>query len=84
MPGAPAVYQAMMFTGSPAMAVAELLVMMPHGAELTHIDALSHAVARSSVISSRREGARPAGDQGAWLVSGAGTTKALSMPQTVW
>lgn len=51
----------MMFTGSLAMAVAELLVMMPHGAELTHIDPLSHAVARSSAISSRREGAEAGG-----------------------
>ena len=49
MPGSPAVYQAMMFTGSPATAMAELLVMMPHRAELTHIDALTHAVADGQV-----------------------------------
>ena len=42
--GSPAVYQAMMFTGSPAVAMAEVLVMTPHRAELTHIDALTHVV----------------------------------------
>jgi kynurenine formamidase len=44
IPGSPAVYQAMMFTGSPSVAMAEVLVMTPHRAELTHIDALTHVV----------------------------------------
>ena len=44
LPGSPAVYQAMMFTGSPSAAMAEMLVMTPHRPELTHIDALTHVV----------------------------------------
>jgi kynurenine formamidase len=44
IPGSPAVYQAMMFTGSPSIAMAEVLVMTPHRPELTHIDALTHVV----------------------------------------
>lgn len=49
VPGSPAVYQAMMFTGSPAIAMAEVLVMTPHRPELTHIDALTHAVYQGQV-----------------------------------
>ncbi|MCO4252131.1 cyclase family protein [Pseudarthrobacter raffinosi] len=42
--GSAAVQQAMMFTGSPSMAMAELLVITTHHPQLTHIDALTHTV----------------------------------------
>jgi kynurenine formamidase len=63
LPGSPAVYQAMMFTGSPSAAMAEVLVMTPHRPELTHIDALTHVVYEGQVYPGvpLSERANPAG-----------------------
>ena len=47
--GSRAVQQAMMFTGSPSIAMAELLVVTTHHPELTHIDALTHTVVDGEV-----------------------------------
>lgn len=47
--GSPAVQQAMLFTGSPAVAMAELLITNIHHPSLTHIDALSHTVVDNTV-----------------------------------
>jgi len=48
-PGSRAVQQAMMFTGSPSIAMAELLMVTTHHPELTHIDALTHTVVDGEV-----------------------------------
>lgn len=41
-PPSPAVQQAMLYTGTPPMAMAEVLIMSPHHAGLTHLDAVVH------------------------------------------
>lgn len=41
-PPSPPVQQAMLYTGVPPMAMAEVLVMTPHNPGLTHLDALVH------------------------------------------
>lgn len=49
-PGAPAsaasdaMQQVMMFTGSPAIAMAEMLIITTHHHQLTHLDALTHTI----------------------------------------
>lgn len=41
-PPSPPVQQAMLYTGTPPMAMAEVLVVTPHNPGLTHLDALVH------------------------------------------
>lgn len=41
-PASPPVQQAMLYTGTPPMAMAEVLVLAPHHAGLTHLDAVVH------------------------------------------
>ncbi|WP_208322116.1 cyclase family protein [Paramicrobacterium fandaimingii] len=41
-PSSPPVLQAMLYTGAPPMAMAEVLIMSPHHAGLTHLDAVVH------------------------------------------
>lgn len=41
-PASPAVQQAMLYTGTPPMAMAEVLVLAPHHVGLTHLDAVVH------------------------------------------
>lgn len=60
VPGAPAggasspgVQQALMFTGAPPMAMAELLVVTPHHPGVTHIDAPVHVPVDGSVYPGR-------------------------------
>lgn len=41
-PPSPPVQQALLYTGTPPMGMAELLVLNPHHPELTHLDAFAH------------------------------------------
>lgn len=41
-PASPPVQQAMLYTGTPPMAMAEVLILAPHHAGLTHLDAVVH------------------------------------------
>ncbi|MEV8371482.1 cyclase family protein [Kribbella sp. NPDC056861] len=41
-PASPAVQQAMLYTGTPPMGMAEVLILTPHHPALTHLDALVH------------------------------------------
>lgn len=41
-PASPPVQQAMLYTGTPPLAMAEVLVLTPHHAGLTHLDAVVH------------------------------------------
>ncbi|MEU3512792.1 cyclase family protein [Streptomyces longwoodensis] len=49
MGGSVAVQQAMMFTGSPSVAMAELLITTTHHPQVTHIDALTHTIVDGNV-----------------------------------
>ena len=62
-PPSPPVQQAMLHTGSPPMAMAEVLVLAPHHAGLTHLDAVVHVPVDGKVYPGRplAEAAPPGG-----------------------
>lgn len=62
-PSSPAVQQALLYTGTPPPAMAEVLVLNTHHAGLTHLDALVHAPVDGQVYPGRSlaEAAPPSG-----------------------
>lgn len=52
-PASPAVQQAMLYTGNPPMAMAEVLILAPHHAGLTHLDAVVHVPVDGQVYPGR-------------------------------
>ncbi len=63
-PSSPPVQQAMMWTGSPPMAMAEVLVLTPHHVGLTHLDAVVHVPVDGHVYPARplTDAVTPGGD----------------------
>lgn len=62
-PASPAVQQALLYTGTPPMGMAEVLVLTPHHPALTHLDALVHIPVDGHVYPERplAEAVTPAG-----------------------
>lgn len=62
-PASPPVQQALLYTGTPPMGMAEVLVLTPHHPALTHLDALAHVPVDGLVYPGRplAEAVTPAG-----------------------